>query len=209
MASQTCEVKRIQVNSAQQALDLATQGRDQAQTDYLACLGPQEQGAAAIAAAQPEITRIESESIELFKMNELLLQMLGREAQAAGAVADLALYTDEQANAMRAQIDELKASIRMERRKFLDASPSSSPAKAGLYFTQTPDNKVLIAFLSCMGFFLLFVSAMILLNLVPEIPTGTSDFKFANLLMGERVKIVAIIWGVSIIVTWCAFYLFT
>lgn len=209
MASQTCEVKRIQVNSAQQALDLATQGRDQAQSDYLACLGPQEQGAAAVAAAQPDIDRLKSESQELLKMNEVLLQMLGREAQAAGTVADLAMYTEEQANAMRAQIDALKASIRTERRKFLDASPSVSPAKGGLYFTQTPDNKMLIAFLSCMGIFLVFVSAIILLNIVPEIPTGTSDFKFANLLMGERVKIVAILWAVSLIATWCAFYLFT
>ncbi len=209
MASQSCEVKRIQVNTAQQAVDLATQGRDQAQTDYLACLGPQEQGAAALANAKPEMDRLEKESLELFKMNEVLLQMLGREAQAQGTVADLALYTEQEAQSLRNQIDALKASIRTERRKFLDASPSVSPAVGGLYFTKTPDNKILIAFMSCMGIFLLFVSAVILLNMVPELTTDPNSFKFANLQIGERVKIVAILWVVAVVATWCAFYLFT
>lgn len=208
MASQGCEVKRIQVNSAQQALDLATQGRDQARSDYLACLGPQEQGSAAISDAQPIINRIKAESEELFKMNEVLLQMLGREAQAHATVADLASYTEEEATALRNQIEDLKSSIRTERRKFLDASPSVSPAVGGLYFTRTPDNQMLIAFLSCLGIFLAFVSALILLNLIP--PTvGFGDFVFANMTGGERAKLVAALWIVALVVTWLAFYLFT
>ena len=75
MASQDCEVKRIQVNSAQQALDLATQGRDQARSDYLQCLGPADVGQAAVADAQGDIDRIRTESAELFHMNELVLHL--------------------------------------------------------------------------------------------------------------------------------------
>jgi hypothetical protein len=208
MASQGCEVKRIQVNSAQQALDLATQGRDSARTDYLACLGPQEQGSAAISDAQPTIDRIKAESGELYKMNEVLLQMLGREAQASATVADLATYTEEETTSLRNQIDELKSSIRTERRKFLDASPSVSPAVGGLYFTQTPDNKVLIAFMSCLGAFLVLVSALVMLNLIP--PTvGFGNFVFANMTGGERGKLVAIFWVVSLVIAWLSIYLFT
>lgn len=202
MASQTCEVKRIQVNSAQQALDLATQGRDQARADYLSCLGPQEQGNAALADAQPTIDRLAAEGMELFKMNELVLQILGREAQAQATVADLSSYTEQEAQRLRDQIEKLKSSIRTERRKFLEASPSSSPAVGGLYYTTTPDNKMLIAFLSCMGMFLVFASALLLLNMIP-VPY------FTNLTAGERAKIVGIVWVVALVATWCAFYLFT
>jgi len=202
MSSQSCEVKRIQVNSAQQALDLATQGRDQARADYLACLGPQEQGAAALSDAQPTIDRLRSESEELLRMNEVLLQMLGREAQSASAMDSLEVYSMEEIQRLQTEIDDLKSQVRMNRRKFLDASPSSGTAVAGLYFTQTPDNQMLIAFLSCFGAFLVFLTVAILGNMVPV------DY-FVKLESAERGKIVGLLWILSAVITWCGFYLFT
>jgi hypothetical protein len=202
MASQSCEVKRIQVNSAQQALDIAQQGRDQARTDYLACLGPQEQGNAAIQDAQPEIDRLAAESKELFSMNEVVLQLLGRESQVQNTIVDLARYTQQEGQSLQNEIDELKVAIRTERRKFLDGAPSVSPAVGGLYYTQTPDNKLLIAFLSCLGAFLLFVSVAILMNMVPL------DYVL-KLTSGERIKIIGLLWVVALGASWGGLYLFT
>lgn len=202
MASQDCEVKRIQVNSAQQALDLATQGRDQARSDYLQCLGPADVGQAAVADAQGDIDRIRKESAELFHMNELVLQLLGRESQFSAAVGGLYKYTGDEATDLQKQIDDLKASIRTEKRKFLDSSPSVSPAVGGLYYTQTPDNKLLIAFLSCLGAFLLFASVALMMNMIPiyEVQKLSSD---------DRIKIVAAVWGIALVTTYAGFYLFT
>ena len=202
MSSEGCEVKRIQVNSSQQAMDLATQARDQARSDYLQCLGPAEVGQAALADAADEMERVRKESLELFQMNELVLQMLGREAQSTETVRDLYKYTGEEANNLQKEIDRLKASIRTEKRKFLDASPSTSPAVGGLYYTQTPDNKLLIAFLSCFGAFLVFVSIAVMANMIPV------DY-FLKLSSGERVKIVAAMWVLSLVAVYAGFYLFT
>ena len=198
----SCEVKRIQMNSAQSTLDQAQQGFDQSRSDYLVCQGPQAQGSAALGDAQDTILKLTRESEELFRMNEVILQMLSREVQAQGAVGGVTEIAMEQATAMENEIDALKTAIRTEKRKFLDASPSVSPAVGGMYYTKTPDNKALIAFLIAFGAFLLFASLLVILNAVPVA-------YFQNMTSGDRYKLVGIMWAVALIAGYAGFYIFT
>jgi len=200
--SQGCEVKRIQVNSAQAALDLAQQARDGARSDYNTCLGPAATGDAAVADAQPTLDRLQKEAGELSTMHEITLQMLQRESETLGAVKGLGDIAEDRSADLQKEIDELKATIRTEKRKFLDASPSVSPAVGGLYFTTSPDNQTLIAFLSCFGAFLLFVSLLIVLNMIPI------DY-FVNMTQDDRIKLVGILWVVAIVATYAGLYVFT
>jgi len=202
MSSQTCEVKRIQMNSAQTAAEQATKDHQTVRADYLSCLGGAALGEAALADAQPTIDDLGKQFEVLVVTNELMLTYLGRTAASEGAVSGLTEIANEQEVALQAEIDELKSAIRTEKRKFLDGSPSVSPAVGGFYFTQIPDNKALIAFLSCFGAFLIILSLLIMLNMIPV------DY-FVRMDQDSRIQLVAIIWVVSIIATYSGFYIFT
>lgn len=198
----SCEVKRIQMNSAAATFDQARQGRDQARQEYLSCLGPQAQGDAAEQDAGDTIRRLKAESEELFRMNETLLQMLNREAENQHTIRGVSEIAQEKAAEIQSEIDQLKTTIRTERRKFLDASPTKSPAVAGMYYTKTPDNQALIAFLIAFGAFLVLLSVLIVFNMIPV------EY-FLNMMENERFKLVGVIWAVSLIAGYAGFYLFT
>lgn len=200
--SQQCEVKRIQQNSAQQVVDQAVQARDQAKQEYLQCLGPAEQGAAALADAQGAMDATVREAEQLLFMNGFILKQLQREESNEQTLISLAEIAEDEANTMQAQIDDLKTQIRTQRRRFLDSGPQVSPAAGGLYFTKVPDNQVLIAFLSCFGAFLLFVGLLIIMNQVPIA-------YFDQMEMGERVKLVITMWLIGIGLAYVGFFVFT
>jgi hypothetical protein len=200
--SQSCEVKRIQENSAQAAVDQAIQKREQAHKDYLACLGPKEQAGAALSDATADIQRITKEAEELDYMNQFLLRQMGREASHVATYSGLADIAGAEAEKIQKEIDELKSQIRTERRRFLDASPSTSPAVAGMYFTKVPDNQVLIAFLTCFGAFFLFGGLAVLLNYVPF-------YYFEAMYTSERLKFVGTIWLAAVVLMYAGLFVFT
>ena len=200
--SQQCEVKRIQQNSAQALIDQATSAYNQAKTDYLTCLGPQEQGQALLDDAKPEMDRIMKEVDALDFMQRFILEQLGREAKHGTTISILADSAHEEAEKIRKEVEELRSEIRTEKRKFLDANPSKTTAVAGLYFIKEPDNQVLIAFLCCFGAFLLFTGLLVIMNHIP-VPY------LQALTMNERLKAVGTAWVIAIIAVYLSFFSFT
>ena len=200
--SQNCEVKRIQLNSTQSAVDQATLARDTAKKDYVSCLPTGEQGQMALADAQPALDKLLKEAEEVAYMHQFVLGQLGREASTSGTLVTLGEVAEGEVKKMQTEIDTLKTDIRTERRRFLDASPSTSPASGGLYFTKVPDNQLLIAFLSCFGAFLLFGSVLVFLNHVPL-------YFFTAMTMGDRIKFLGSVWVAAIILMYIGFFAFT
>jgi len=200
--SQTCEVKRIQQNSAQALVDQAQQAYDQAKSDHLACLGPQEQGSALLEDAKPAMDKIAKEVDSIMYMERFILGQLQREANNDKTLSLLSASAGEEADKIRKEIDELKGEIRTEKRRFLDANPSASTAVAGLYFTKQPDNQVLIAFLSCFGAFLLFAGLLVLMNHIPLAAMQA-------LSMSDRVKLVGTVWITAFVLMYVGFFIFT
>jgi VIT1/CCC1 family predicted Fe2+/Mn2+ transporter len=188
-----CAEQVIQQTTAQAALNQAT-------SDYMNCLGPQERGAAALQGAQVAIDRAVKEADGLAFLNKMTLNQLQKETgdvEILGELADIAVKDTEK---MQTEIEQLKSQIRTERRKFLDSDPSVSPAAGGLYFTKNTDNQLLIAFLSCFGVFLLVASVAYAMGYIPLInkPTGS-----------EVVKIIATFLVVSLVLMYLGFYMFT
>ena len=202
MALNTCEAKRIQKNSAQSIVTQAMQDLTKAKTDYMTCLGPQEQGAAALEDAKPAMDKLAKEADTLTYIDDFILRQLGREVESGNTLSTLADLAQGESSKLQKEIDELKTEIRTERRKFLDASPSSSTAVAGLYFTSEPDNQVLILFLSCFGAFLLFTSLLLIFNKIP-IPAIVSLTDY------ERMIIIAASWVLAVIMMYVGFFSFT
>jgi hypothetical protein len=200
--SQSCEVKRIQLNSAQSAVDQATVARDQAKKDYVSCLPTGDQSSMALADAQPTLDKVMKEAEEVAYMHEFVLGQLKREAGAQGTLQTLGEVAQTESTRMQEEIDRLKTEIRTERRRFLDANPSVSPSAGGLYFTKVPDNRLLIAFLSCFGGFLLFAGLLVILNHVPI-------YYFTAMAQGERIKFVGAVWVAAIVMMYIGFYAFT
>jgi hypothetical protein len=199
----SCDVKRIQQNSAQAMVDQANQAFKQAKTEYIACLGPREQAQTYMADVTPERNAINKEVEALVYMENFILKQLKREISGGETVSTLLESARKEADSLRANIDTLNATIRKDRRTFLDAGPSVSTAVNGLYFTQEPDNQVLIAFLSCFGAFLLFSGVLILMNRLP-IP-----YIQDQLTSGNRVQLVIGGWILSLILAYTGLYMFT
>ena len=199
----SCDVKRIQQNSAQAMVDQANQAFKQAKTEYITCLGPNEQAQTYITDAGPEFNAINKEVEALVYMEKFILKQLKREISGGETVATLLESARKEADSLRANIDNLNATIRKDRRTFLDAGPSVSTAVGGLYFTQEPDNQVLIAFLSCFGAFLLFSGVLILMNRLP-IP-----YVQDQLTSGNRVQLVIGGWILSLTLAYAGIYMFT
>jgi hypothetical protein len=200
--SQSCEVKRIQLNSAQSAVDQATIARDTAKKDYVSCLPTGDQGQMALADAQPALDKMVKEAEEIAYMHQFVLGQLEREAGSQGTLQTLGEVAQAESTRMQEEIDRLKSEIRTERRRFLDANPSVSPASGSLYFTKVPDNQLLIAFLSCFGGFLLFAGLLIILNHVPV-------YYFTAMTMGDRIKLVGAVWVAAFVMMYIGFYAFT
>lgn len=193
--SDQCEVLRIQTNSASAALDQANQA-------YMSCLPLDERVGAAQAKAKDRVHAKLTEAEQMDKMNRVMFRQLEHLADTEGKLEGLAAVARDTSTSMTAEIDDLKSQIRLERRRFLDSSPSATPAIGGLYFTKVPDNQVLIAFLSTFGAFWLFLSALFLM--------GKTPFDYLNTItMGSRVGVVGGLWFLLVLVTYIGFYVFT
>ena len=182
----TCEAKRISLN--------------QARSDYQSCLSPDARTQARMDDETSRLGRLSDEADALWRMDATMLTVLERELN--GPTEEAAGILGGQAATVQGQIDDVKAQIRRERRLFLDAQPSVSPAVGGVYFTRTPDNQVLILFIVGYCGFLAAISALILLGAVP-IPF------FQAFTMGERVKTVAMLWGAGLLLAYVGLYVFT
>jgi hypothetical protein len=200
--SQTCEAKRIQQNSAQAVVDQATAAYTKAKTDYNSCLGPEALGSSAMADATPAMDKINKEVQMIYVMEQFILKQLGYDVNNEQTLSSMTELANDQSDRLQKEIDALKADIRTERRKFLDASPSATTAVAGLYFTQQPDNQLLIAFLLCFGAFLLFTGLLVIMGLLPI-------YAFQVMTTGERVKVVGTVWALSVGLMYLGFFTFT
>lgn len=189
--SQSCEAKRIQYNTVKQARE-----------DYLRCKGTQAVAEAALSDAASDLATAKAEATQLGQMGDFILKQLERETGTEQTLTGLGELASTEADRMREEIDALKSEIRKEKRRFLDAEPSVSPAVAGLYYTQTPDNKVLIGFLAAFGSFLLFLGLALL--------TGRTPFALLNATTeAERLKMAVGLWVVGIVGMYAAMYMFT
>lgn len=201
--SQTCSMIQIKVNSAKGALDRAKRTYEDRESEFRrSCMSAAEQGQTAVSAVQADFDRANAEAEQLAYMHKFMLGQLKHEADGQQTLGDLGRSVVEQTASIQEQIDQLKGLIRTERRRFLDADPSSPTAVAGMYFTKEPDNQVLIAFLSCYGAFLLFVSLLVILNVVPIM-------YFQNMSSADRYKFVGAMWAVALVVGYIGFYMFT
>ena len=170
--------------------------------DYLTCLGSDAVGAQAVADASGDAALYRGEGAQLKHMGDFIVRQLQRE-KGGGALGELGDIAQAEIDRKQAEIEELKSEIRKERRRFLDAEPNKSPAVlGGLYFTQTPDNQVLIGFLSALGAFLVLAATAVVL--------GRTPFAFLNATTdSERMKLAAGIVVIPAVVAYVLIYLFT
>jgi len=203
----SCSVQHISRNNAQKKIEQASLEYSQRNAEYLACLPPQAQGEELLQVAKPAIDKVAKEAESIMYMERFILGQLKREVKHAQTVSTLSGAANEEADRIRKEIDEVKTEIRTEKRKFLDANPSASTAVAGLYFTRQPDNQLLIAFLSCLGAFLLFAGLLVIFDLIPlDYFRALSAEGGGN---GQRVQIVLTAWLVIAITTYLGFFIFT
>lgn len=186
---------RIQLNTAKAAYEVAKQEFEQ-------CQPPDQRTAARLDEMKEALGKCETEAAQLFFMDEFLLNTLDKEAGNNATIVNLGALAEQQMQSIQNEIDELKSEIRKERRRFLDSGPQKSPAVAGLYFTKVPDNQVLIGLLSSLGFFLVAVSACILMGIVPiEYLRRAGD--------GERWKVIGALWITTLVLTYMGLFIFT
>lgn len=186
---------RIQLNTTKAAYEVAKQEFEQ-------CQPPDQRTAARLDEMKEALTKYQTEAMQLFFMDEFLLGTLDKEAGNNTTIVNLGALAEQQMQSIQNEIDDLKSEIRKERRRFLDSGPQKSPAVAGLYFTKVPDNQVLIGLLSCLGAFLVAVSACILLGIVPiDYLKRAGD--------GERWKIIGTLWITTLVLTYIGLFIFT
>ena len=199
-----CEPKKIGINTAQSAMEQANAALATAKADYYSCVGPQEAGQAALADASGEMEEVQKQVDALQTIQNFVLRQMQREVNATETIEVLKETAAEEEARLQREIEEVKAEIRMEKRRFLDASPSTTTAVAGVYFTQQPDNQLLIAFLTCLVAFLLFVGILVILNKFPGLSTLLRDTN-----TWERVKIVGGFWVICLLITYIYLFTFT
>ena len=172
------------------------------QEEYLTCLGPAERGSAQLGIARPALDKANQDANAIFYMQNFVLAQLKKEVSNERTMNVLAESVRHESERIEAEIEKLKTDIRTEKRRFLDSSPSTTTAVNGLYFTMQPDNQLLIAFLSCLGAFLLFMSLLLMLNHIPI-------YYLEALSSSQRLQIVAMTWILTAIVTFVGFFVFT
>ena len=199
-----CSAKKIGINTAQAAVEQATTELTTAKADYYTCVGPQEAGQAALGDASDEIAEVQKQVNTLQTIQNFVLRQMQREVDATETVEVLKESAAEEEERLRREIEAVKGEIRVEKRRFLDANPSATTAVAGVYFTQQPDNQLLIAFLTCLVAFLLFVGILVILNKFPGLSTLLRDTT-----MWERIKIVGGFWVIALLITYIYLFTFT
>lgn len=198
----TVEAKRIQMNTAQQTLEAAKNSFDQSRTAYINSLKPEERSRMLMKEIEPIAERLDKEANEIAYINTFIMKQMGQGLGSSDTLAGLNDMALGEIDKVQKEIEDLKAKIRVERRRFLDASPNVSPAVGGLYFTKVPDNKLLIALLSVVGILLAVVSALIIMNHLPFA-------YFQAMTMSERVKITGVIWLCAAVATIVSLWTFT
>jgi hypothetical protein len=186
---------RVQMNTAEYAVE-------QARAAYIASLPVPEQANFHLEQAAPAMTAAKREAQQLENTCGFVLELMKRETSGSGSLQSLEQMTEKQLQDLNDEIERLKGQIRVERRQFLDAQPSVSPAVGGLYFTQVPDNQLLIALLSTLGALLVFVSVGLYLGLLPI------DYLLRTS-VSERLTLIAVLWGVAVLATYMGLYTFT
>jgi hypothetical protein len=185
---------------AKETLSIQEQAVASTRNDYATCLGIKPQ--VAIAMARADIDKYNADAEGIKAMTNTLLAQLQKDVQIHSALEDVSDITQDQAVQLQTEIDQLKASIRKERRIFLDSDPSAPTATAGLYYTKEPDNQLLIAFIICFACFLTAITALLMTNHIPI------DY-FTKLSMNERISFTAVLWIASLLVTYVGFFTFT
>ena len=198
----TIESKRIQMNTAQQTLEAAKASFDQTRTAYITSLKPVDRSRMLLKEIEPVVERLDKEANELAYINTFIMKQMGQGLGSSDTLASLNDMATGEIDSIQKEIDGIKSQIRLERRRFLDASPKVSPAVGGLYFTKVPDNQLLIALLSVVGILLAVVSALIIMNHLPFA-------YFQAMTMSERVKITGVIAGVTIVAVLVGLWTFT
>ena len=175
-----------------------------AKAAYYSCpaLTSEKRGKMMLDDAKSDMERIQAEANTVDTMSKFVLKQLARESganESLGVLSDLATDT---AGKLEKEIEEVKSSIRTERRRFLDADPSATTAVAGLWFTQQPDNQMLIIFLSCFGSFLLIAGLLVIYGYVPLDLVANAEFS-------QRFMVVGIFWLAALVITYVGFFTFT
>ena len=124
-----------------------------------------------------------------------------RDEASAGAQKSLKELAGTEQDKLEKEIAQLKSDISTEKRRFLDSGPQVSPAVGGLYFTRTPDNQVLIAFVVCLIAFLLLGGVAVYYN--------SFGIQALNLQTGEKIKVILSGWLFVLIVSYIGFLVFT
>ena len=192
-----CDVQNAQKNSAKAALDVAT-------TAYIQCLPLVDKQTIALESAKPDLERSLNEAKQIDYMSRFLLKQLERETATDATLGSIQQIGAESLDTMNKEIDELRANIRLERRIFLDSDPQKGTAIAGMYFTNIPDNQVLIAFLTTFGAFWLFLGILVIRGLLPS-PGRYLEYLGTR----ERYSLVGGTWLGVAILTFLGFYTFT
>jgi len=200
-----CKVNSVTFNQTKSDLQTAQEKVRESKGAYMSCLLDKDKkaySAIAMTEAKPDMDRMTAEARTIDTMSQFMLKQLGRETgtnKSLGVLADLAKETSVK---LESEIDDLKSSIRLERRRFLDASPSVSPAVGGLYFTQEPDNRAIIIFIACFGSFLLIAGLLVIYGYIPVDQFGNSTFT-------QRLIVVGAFWLAAVYYTYIGFFTFT
>lgn len=200
-----CSVNSVTFNQTKSDLQTAQEKVRESKGAYMSCLLDKDKkaySAIALTEAKPDMDRMTAEARTIDTMSQFILKQLGRETGTNKSISVLSDLAKETSVKLEAEIDELKSSIRLERRRFLDASPSASTAVGGLYFTQEPDNRAIIIFIACFESFLLVTGLLILYGLVPVDLYGNTTF-------AQRLTVVVSGWIVSLVLMYVGFFTFT
>ncbi len=190
------------LNSKNAVLNSAKASVDTARAEYMNCVPVAQRSAKALEFVADQQAAYNSEKEQLNYMANFVLRQLEKEIGTDASFNSIRELATQSKETLHRQIDEIKADISKERRIFLDSDIQNSPAVGGLYFTKVPDNKILIAFLCCLGSLLLFGSLLLLLNHIPL------EFALA-MTMRERIQIVVGITVGTLFLVYISLYTFT
>ena len=197
-----CIAQKASFNNAKNGVKTATNTINTAKAAYYACLDPKKRGEMMKADVGSDMDRIQTEANTVDTMSKFILKQLARESGATNSLNVLSDLAIDTAGKLEKEIEEVKTSIRTERRRFLDADPSATTAVAGLWFTQQPDNQMIIVFISCFGAFLLVAGLLVIYGYIPIDLVANADFS-------QRLMVVGIFWLATLVITYVGFFTFT
>jgi len=200
--SDNCAAYKAGYNNANSTLNAAKNTINNTKAAYYACLDPSTRGSLIRAEVSSEMDRIQKEAGTVDMMSQFILKQLARESGASSSLRVLSDLAKETAGNLEKEIEEVKSSIRKERRRFLDADPSATTAIGGIWFTQQPDNRMIIVFLSCFGSFLLVAGLLVIYGYIPLDLVANAGF-------AQRLTVVGSFWLATLVITYVGFLTFT